>query len=132
MGISITKVEEIQEVRLPGSITTDSIRQCLGLESNRKLIRRDLEIIYGSATGRARVTETSYLDVQHHAQDIIQSLYRHNTSGLPSECNISSFCVIALYANREGNGSVVGHLTAPNHLVVLNTSDIHFDPCLPL
>ena len=110
----------------------DSIRQCLGLECDRKLVRQDLEVIYARATGRARVTETSYLDVDHHAQDIIRSLFRHNTSGQQSECSIADFCVIALYANREGHGSVVEHLTAPNHLVVLNTADVHFDPCLPL
>ena len=102
----------------------DSIRQCLGLECNRKLVRQDLERNYGCASGRAKVTEMSYLDVEHHAQD--------NTSGQQSECNIADFCVVALYANQEGNGSVIGQLTAPNHLVVLNTSDIHFDPCLRL
>ena len=110
----------------------DSIRQCLGLECNRKLVRQDLERNYGCASGRAKVTEMSYLDVEHHAQDIIRSLFRHNTSGQQSECNIADFCVVALYANQEGTGSVVGQLTAPNHLVVLNTSDIHFDPCLRL
>ena len=110
----------------------DSIRQCLGLECDRKLVRQDLMLIYGRADGRASVTEMSFLDVEHHGQEIIKSWYRHNTSGAQSECTIADFCVIALYATREGNGNVVGHLTAPNHLVVLNTSDVHFDPCLPL
>ena len=110
----------------------DSIRQCLGLECDRKLVRQELEVTYGRDSGRARVTEKSYLDVEHHAQAIIGSLYRHNTSGQRSDCSIADFCVIALYVDREGNGSVVGPLTALNHLVVLNTADVHFDPCLPL
>ena len=42
------------------------------------------------------------------------------------------YITVLVCANREGNGNVVGHLTAPNQLVVLNTSDVHFDPCLPL
>ena len=69
----------------------DSICQCLGLECNRKLVRQDLERNYGCASGRAKVTEMSYLDVEHHAQDIIRSLCRHNTSGQQSECNIADF-----------------------------------------
>ena len=66
------------------------------------------------------------------AHDIIRILYRRNTSGQESECSVGDVCIIALYANREGHGSVVGQLTTPNHLVVLNTADVHFDPCLPL
>ena len=110
----------------------DSIRQCLGLECDRKLVRQDLLVMYGQARDRARVTNTSYLDVENHAQAIIRSLYRHNISGQQPECNIPDFCVIALDATHEGNGSVVGQLSAPYHLVLVNTNDVHFDPCLPL
>ena len=110
----------------------DSMRQCLGLECDRKLVRQDLLHMYGGADGRANVTEMSFLDVENHGREIIKSLYRHNTSGVQSECSIAEFCIIALYANNEGNGNVVGHLTAPNHLVVLHTSmfiSIHVCRC---
>ena len=51
---------------------------------------------------------------------------------MPMVCNFDDFCVVALSATNEGNGSVQGALNAPHILVVLNYSDVHFDPCLHL
>jgi len=110
----------------------DSIRQCLGLECDHKRVRDHLIKMYGNRSDRANVTAMSYLDVESHAQAIISSLYRNNTSGEQLKCSINDFCVIALSANQEGNGIVVGNLSAPNHLVVLNFSDVHFVPCFPM
>ena len=109
----------------------DSLRQCLGLTADRKKVRADLQAQFGSAVeDRAKVTDSSYLDVDFHWRAILHSLFRHNTSGLPLHCDINEYCVIALYTNNPGNGSVNGNLAAPHRLIVLNTSDIHFDPCL--
>ena len=110
----------------------DSLRQCVGMSADRTAVRCDLEAEFHSADGRARVTQTSFLDVESHWQTILRSLFLHNTSGLPVACEPQDYCVIALYANRVGHGAVLGNPRAPNRLVVLNTSDIHFDPCLPL
>ena len=110
----------------------DSLRQCVGLVASRPAVRNDLLVEFGSAVGRAKVTASSFLDVDAHWQSILQSLFRHNTSGLPHVCDTQSFCVVALYANRVGHGIVLGNLRAPNRLVVLNNSDVHFDPCLRL
>ena len=110
----------------------DSLRQCAGLSVDRKLVRRELAIQFGDAFGRAKVTTTAYLDVESHWQAILLSLFRHNASGLPATCETRVYCVIALYANSEGNGIVLGNLRAPNRLVFLNDSGIHCDPCLPL
>ena len=60
------------------------------------------------------------------------SILRHNTSGASSSFSPDDYCVIALYGDREGHGVLVGNKNARCRLIVLNTSDIHFDPCLPL
>ena len=108
----------------------DSLRQTLGILSDRSAVRNDLLSEFGTAVGRAKVTASSYLDVEAHWQAILRSLFRHNTSGLSTACDTQAYCVVALYANSVGNGVVLGDLGAPNRLVVLNTSDVHFDPCL--
>ena len=41
----------------------DSLRQCVGMSSDRNAVRCDLEAEFRSADGRARVTQTSVLDV---------------------------------------------------------------------
>ena len=66
-----------------------------------------------------------------HGQAIVRSLFRHNLSGRPTECDIMDYCVVALYANNERHGVVLGNVHAEHRLVVLNNSDVHFDPCLP-
>ena len=108
------------------------MRQCVGMYANRFAVRLDLESEFGNAVGRAKVTRRSFLDVEAHWQTILRSLFRHNSSGLPLTCEPQQYCIIALYANGEGNGVVLGSLRAPHRLVVLNNSDVHFDPCLPL
>ena len=110
----------------------DSLRQCTGLMVDRKLVRDDLVSQFHTAAGRAAVTQTSFLDVESHWRAILQSLFLHNTSGVAAQCDVSQFCVIALDATNPGNGNVNGNLSAPFRLVVMNTSDIHFDPCLLL
>ena len=109
----------------------DSLRQCLGLVADCKLVRRDLVTQYANASGRARVTTSSYLDVESHWKAILRSLFLHNTCGVPTTCNTDDYCVIALSAERGANGSVEGSRAASRKLVVMNYSDIHFDPCLP-
>jgi hypothetical protein len=39
--------------------------------------------------------------------------------------------VVALYTNREGHGVVLGNVHVLHSLLVLNHSDVYFDPCLP-
>ena len=97
-----------------------------------QLWKKDLQIEFGNAVGRAQVTEDSYLDVECHWRTIVRSLFLHNGSGQPTRCDVTQFCVIALDATNPGNGVVNGNLDAPYRLVVMNTSDIHFDPCLQL
>jgi len=110
----------------------DSLRQCLGMLSSRPAVRGDLLIEFATAVGRAKVTASSFLDVEAHWRAILHSLFRHNTSGLPLACDVQAYCVVALYANRVGHGVVLGNIRAPNRLVILNNSDVHFDPCLRL
>ena len=86
---------------------------------------------FGTAEGRARVTLTSFLDVDSHWKEIIESLFRHNLVGLPTDVEADNFCVVALFSDRPDHGVVLGNAHARRRLVVLNTADIHFDPCLP-
>ena len=110
----------------------DSLRQCVGIISDRKAVRHALIEEFGSADGRAKVTGTSYLDIDSHWRSILRGLFEHNLSGLPHHCSLGSYCVIALDATNTDNGVVLGNLDAPIRLVVLNHSDVHFDPCLPM
>ena len=110
----------------------DSLRQCIGMKCDRKLVREDLLRLYEAHAGRANVTFSSFLDVEEHSKSIIRSLFRHNTSGMSPSCNTDDYCVIALYKDKEDHGVVVGTKSARFRLVVLNTSDVHFDACLPL
>ena len=69
----------------------DSLRQCVGITADRKLVRADLENEFRNAVGRARVTQTSFLDVDSHWRTILRSLFLHNTSGEPAQCDVSQF-----------------------------------------
>ena len=109
----------------------DSLRQCLNLMVNRKTVRQELMASFGNAVGRARVTETSYLDVEEHGQHIITYLFRHNLLRPIQNIDLDQFCIIALSATDCNHGVVVGRRDARRRLVVLNHGDIHFDPCLP-
>ena len=110
----------------------DSIRQCLGnLECDRRLVREDLKSEFGnSADPRQRVTCNNYLDVESHWKAIVLSLFRHSRSYTQITTNVDDYCVVALYGTREGHGVVLGNVHAVNRLVVVNWSDMHFDPCL--
>ena len=110
----------------------DSLRQYVGIVADRKLVRNELVQQYHTAVGRARVTHTSFLDVETHWRAILHCLFKHNTSGAPAQCDITQFCVIALDATNPGNGNVNGNLYASYRLVVMNKNDTHFDPCLPV
>ena len=110
----------------------DSLRQCLQIESDRRAVRDDLRRGFAQANGRAKVTATSYLDVDSHWQAILHSLFRHNRSGHQHVCDILDYCVVALAAERAGHGVVLGNINALHRLVALNDRDVHFDPCLPL
>ena len=61
---------------------------------------------------------------------LLQSLFRHNTCGASPERDLDMFCVVSLYRNNVNSGLVVGNIHAARRLVILNTSDVHFDPCL--
>ena len=113
----------------------DSLRQCLdNIACDRLAVRRDLQAEFGNANHfdpRRNVTENSYLDVGCHWKAIFRSLFRHNTSGRPRECNLDDYCVVALCGLHPSRGGVVlGRINAPNRLVVVNWRDEHFDPCL--
>ena len=95
-------------------------------------MREDLVSEFSGAAGRARVTKASYLDVEEHGRAILRSLFRHNSSGLPSEVDLEDYCVVALSADRVPHGTVVGNVRAPHRLVVFNHGDVHFNPCFRL
>ena len=111
----------------------DSVRQCLCLNTDPRRVRDDLLTAFAAVTDsldRAHVTSNFYLDLDSHWEVLLRSLFRHNTCGAPTECDVTSYCIISLsrYNNRHGN--VVGNFRAPNRIVVMNTSDSHFDPGL--
>ena len=110
----------------------DSLRQCIGVPCSRPAVRNDLIVRHQFDVGRARVTHDSYLDVGEHWTSILSSIFRHHTAATSVPSSLEDYCVIALYRDREGHGVVMGSLAARYTLVVMNSSDIHFDPCLPL
>lgn len=96
-------------------------------------MRTDLVAAFGRNTDpRAYVSYNSYLDLGSHWEVLLASLFRHNTCGARTECCLADFCVVSLFRGNENNGLVVGDVNAPRRLVVMNTGDAHFDPCLPL
>ena len=111
----------------------DSLRQCLSyMACDRQKVRADLVEEFGkvpSADFRRRVTCDSYLDIDCHWQAILRSLFRHNSSGYPTTCDLNDYCIVALYGDRPGNGVVLGNKNAPFRLVIVNWRDVHFDPC---
>ena len=110
----------------------DSLRQCLSIECDRGAVRHDLVSEFAGSIGRACVTEDSYLDVEEHGPAILRSLFRHSRSDLPSGSDLGEYCIVALAANRENHGVVVGNVRASHRLVVFNHMDVHFNPCLRL
>ena len=102
------------------------------IEGTKKTVRSDLISEFENEVGRANVTQISFLDVEIHGRAILRSLFRHSSSSQTSSYDSQSYCIIALYAYNVGHGAVVGDRTAPFRLVVLNDSDTHFDPCMPL
>ena len=73
---------------------------------------------------RAHVSHNSYLDLDSHWETLLRSLLTHSRSAVRPEFNLEAFCVVSLFRNTENNGN------APRRLVVMNTGDMHFDPCL--
>ena len=114
------------------TIASSTLRQCLALDTDPRRVRADLMVAFGDVPDRrARVTLDSYLDLGSHWRTFLQSLFKHNTCGVSPDCDIEMFCVVSLYRNNVNNGLFVGNIYAPRRLVILNTSDVHFDPCLP-
>ena len=110
----------------------DSLRQCLSIECDRRAVRADLVSEFSDAAGRGRVTEDSYLGVEEHARAILRSLFRHTSSDLLPVVDLGEYCVVALAADRENHGIVIGNVRAPHRLVLFNHADVHFNPCLRL
>jgi len=115
----------------------DSLRQCLGLSADCRLVREDLMRQFRDEPQRidGRVNQryvgpTTFLSVNDHWQSIIRSLFRHNTSNKPTECNIAEFCVISLSSEFRDCGVPLGETTAANRLVVINLYNTHFNPFL--
>ena len=112
----------------------DSIRQTLGnLQCDRRLVRADLQLAFSDfdTNDRRYVSCDSFLDIEEHWRAIISSLFRHNTSGRPTHCNVDDYCVLALSEDGD-NGTVSGDRNASHTLVIVNVRDRHFDPCFPL
>ena len=112
----------------------DSLRQTLSLQCDRGSVRLDLQSEFGAPDGlewRRHVSHNSYLDIEFHWRAILRSLFRHNSSGLASNCDLEEYCVLALFGNVPGNGTVLGNPNARYRLVIVNWGDVHFDPCLP-
>ena len=111
----------------------DSLRQCLShMACDRQKVREDLVEEFGNIAKedyRRRVTNDSYLDVECHWRAILQSLFRHNSSGCPTTCDLNDYCIVALYGDRPGHGAVLGNKHAAHRLVIINWGDVHFDPC---
>jgi len=107
----------------------DSLRQCLNLLVDRKRVRADLIALFGNANGRAKVTLNSFLDLDSHWQTIVVSLFRHTLCNPIANVQLDNFCVIGLFTDDPDHGVVLGD-PSKRRLVVLNTSDTHFDPCL--
>jgi hypothetical protein len=107
----------------------DSLRQCLNLLVDRKRVRADLIALFGNANGRAKVTLNSFLDLDSHWQTIVVSLFRHTLCNPNANVQLDNFCVIGLFTDDPDHGVVLGD-RSKRRLVVLNTSDTHFDPCL--
>ena len=109
----------------------DSLRQCLGLDTNPWKVRDDLMVAFTHATdARALVTYNSYLDLDSHWRTILRSLFNHNTCGVNQGCDLELYCVVSLSRDRVNHGLVVGNASAQHRLVIMNDSDVHFDPCL--
>ena len=112
----------------------DSLRQTLSLQCDRGSVRLDLQSEFGAPDRlewRRYVSHNSYLDIEFHWRAILRSLFRHNSSGLASNCDLEEYCVLALFGNVPGNGTVLGNPNARYRLVIVNWGDVHFDPCLP-
>ena len=111
----------------------DSLRQCLShIACDRRKVREDLVEEFGDSASedyRRRVTDDSYLDVECHWRAILRSLFRHNSSGCPTTCDLNDYCIVALYGDRPGHGAVLGNKHAAHRLVIINWGDVHFDPC---
>ena len=106
------------------------------MHSDSELVRQDLLREFCSAEGQARVTQSSFLDLECHWAAIVASLFRHNQDDLPQVVPIESFCVVGIYfngnADQAASGIVVGNAQARRRLIVLNDRNVHFDPCLRL
>jgi hypothetical protein len=81
---------------------------------------------------RVHVSHNSYLDLDSHWETLLRSLLTHSRSAVRLEFYLEDLCVVSLFRNSENNGLVVGDVNAPRRLVVMNTGDMHFDPCLPV
>ena len=113
----------------------DSLRQCLdNLECDPRVVRKDLLDRFGgfAANHDAYVGPGNYLVAEEHWQSIVQCLFARNSCGRPTTCNINDYCLIVLNRNNpEHGGNVFGDRHhAPYQLVVANSNNAHFDPCL--
>ena len=113
----------------------DSLRQSLGLQCDCTLVRDDLQRAFPDVDpndNRRQVTDRSYLDVRCHWRAILTSLFARSTIASSTSCDPNDYRIVVLSTQGSGgtHGTVEGVYTARHTLVILNDSDIHFDPCL--
>ena len=103
----------------------DSLCQTLNMQCNHQLVRKNLLDEFGmfAPTDRRHVTSDSFLDVDCHWRSILISLSQQ----VPFD--ISEYRIVALYADVVGNGVVLGNTNARHSLVIVNTGNMHFEPC---
>ena len=70
----------------------DSFRQCLGLGTDPRKVRRDLMLRFAKPSdARARGNLDSKLDLDSHWQTLLRSLFKHNACGVSSACDVVTF-----------------------------------------
>lgn len=107
------------------AILIDSLCQTLNMQCDHQLVRKNLLDEFGmfAPTDRRHVTCDSFLDVDCDWRSILISLSQQ----VPFD--ISEYRIVALYADVVGNGVVLGNTNARQSLVIVNTGNMHFEPC---
>ena len=115
-----------------------SLSQCLRIFMYKPDdVRNDLLQEFGHVKGSAQVTPDNFLDLESHWASIIRSLARHNQCGSVRNFDVSKIRIVCFsqpsFADSPAIlGSVLGNTAEYKRtLVVMNSRNEHFDPCLP-